>query len=114
MVWNVAARSLLLLYLLFLEVNRESDVSHSVVRKSGPTGQVGNILHVSGTHDAFVEHGDIHVELVERYILLGKCANEIVKLKTCNRQYGLSVELGIVESVQKMNTARTRSSETDA
>src|ERR1051326_9360903 len=97
MVWNVAARSLLLLALFFLEVNRESDGSHSVVRKSGPTGQVGNILHVSGTHYSFVEHGDIHVELVERYILLGKCANEIVKLKTCNRRYRSWVYLGIAE-----------------
>ena len=90
-VWNIAARSLLLLDLFFLQVNRESDVSHSVVRESGPTRQVGNILHVRRAHDAFVENCDIHEEFVERHILLRKCADEIVKLKTGDRQYWLGI-----------------------
>ena len=90
-VWNVTTRSLLLLNLFFLNVNGETDMSHSVIRKGGPTCQVGNVLHMRWPHDAFVEDRDIHEKLVERQILLGKCTDEIVKLKTCDRQYRLSV-----------------------
>ena len=59
-----------------------------------------------GTHDAFIEDGNIHEELVERHILLCECANEIVELEARDRQYWLVVEFGIVETIQKMNSRR--------
>src|SRR5262252_8746523 len=100
---DVPARSLLLLDFLFLKINRKCDMSYAVIGECRPTSQVRNVLDMRRAHNAFVEHGDIHEELVEGDILLGVCTDKIVKLKTGDRQYWLSVELGIVEPIQKMN-----------
>ena len=113
MVRDIAARGLLLLDFLFLEVYGKGDVSHSPVRKSSSTRQVSNILNMRGPHNTFVEHGDIHEEFVERYILLCECTDKIVKLQARDCQNWLVVEFGIVETVQKMYSSRTGSSEAD-
>src|SRR5437588_4439445 len=111
---HVAARSLFLFDLLFLQVDRERDVCHSVVGKSGSSSQVRDVLYMCRSHNAFVKNGDIHEELVESDILLSQRANEIVKLKSGDRQYWLVIELGIVQTIQKMNPAWPRCGKTDA
>ena len=62
-------------------------------------GQVDHILHVRGAHDALVEYADIHKKLVERDILLGEGADQVVILEAGDGQNGGAVELGIVEAV---------------
>ena len=105
---DVAAGSLLLLDFLFLKVHRKGDVSNAAIGKGRSARQVGNVLHVGGAHDALVEDGDIHEEFVERHILLGERADQIVKLQSGDRQHGLAVELGVVQTIQQMNAARAR------
>src|SRR5215831_4182678 len=100
-----AARSLFLFDFFLLEVKRESDVRHSVVRQSSSTGQVSDVFHVCRSHNAFVKDGDIHKKLVERHILLRECPDEIVKLKPGDCKYRLVVKFGVVETIQKMNSA---------
>src|SRR5215475_11548047 len=99
----VAARSLFLLDLFLLEVNRESYVSHSMVCKRDSAGQVSNVFDMCRSHDPFVKNGDIHEELVERNVLLSERADEVVKLQSGDCQYRLVVEFGVVEPVQEMN-----------
>src|SRR5579863_3260757 len=102
---DIAARSLFLLDLFLLDVNRKCDVRYGVVGKRGPACQFSDVLHMRRTHNAFVKNGDVHVKLVECHILLREGSDQIVKLKSCDRQNRLVVEFGVVETVEKMNTA---------
>ena len=43
---------------------------------------------------------------------MGVCANQVVELETSNRQHRLMIQLGVVKSVEKMNSTRTRGSQT--
>ena len=66
---------------------------------------------MGGSHDAFIESRDIHIEFVERHILLRVSPDEVMKLQPSDGQHRHVVELGIVESVQEMDAARTRGSQ---
>src|SRR5438874_3781872 len=65
-------------------------------------------------HDPFVENCNVHEELIERNVLLGISPNQIVKLQASNGQHGLAIELGIVESIQQVNAARTGGGQADS
>ena len=65
-------------------------------------------------HDSLVIDRDVDEELIERNVLLGKGANQIAMLQTCNRQHRRVVHLCVVEAVQKMNASRTGSGNTHA
>jgi len=55
-----------------------------------------------------VENGNIHKELVGRNILLRVSSNQVVELQSGDGQHWLPVELGVVESVQQMDSSRPR------
>ena len=111
---NVALRALALFDFLFLQIDRKGDVGNAAIRKRGAAGQIGDVFHVGRAHDALVEDGDVHEELVERDVLLRIGADQVVKLQAGDRQHRLAVELGVVESVQQMNAARTRGRQANA
>ena len=54
---------------------------------------------MGGTHDVLVENRDIHEELVESHVLLGIGPDQVVKLQSGDREYGLTVKFRIVEAV---------------
>src|SRR5262252_4981797 len=114
MVRHISFRGLSVLYLLFLKVNRQSEVRDSVIRKRRSTSQVRKVLHVRWAHNPFVEHRHIHEKFVESHILLCECTDEIVKLETGDRKHGLAVEFCVIKPVKKMNPAWPGSSQTNA
>ena len=63
-------------------------------------GFIDDIVDVARTHDALVEFGDVHVELVEVHILLVVRADQVVESVPGDRQHRLAVAFRVVESVQ--------------
>src|SRR5262249_6904534 len=90
---------------------RNSDVRDLAIRKRRATGEINYVLNVSWSHDALVVSRNIEEELVERDILLRISSNKIVKLQAGDCQHRSTVELGIVESVEQVNSTRTGGSE---
>ncbi|HEX3943765.1 MAG TPA: hypothetical protein VHW69_06740 [Rhizomicrobium sp.] len=78
---------------------------YAAARESGAAGLFGDILHVRGAHYAFVVYADVHEELVERDVLLGVGADEVVELHAGDGENGLAVHFGVVEAVQKVDAA---------
>ena len=64
---------------------------------------------MGGPHDAFIENCDIHIEFVERHILLRVGPDEVMKLQPGDGQHWLVIEFGIIESVQEVDAAGARS-----
>src|SRR5437660_3413143 len=60
-------------------------------------------------HDAYVIKGNVDEQLIELHILLRKGVQQVMKLQTRDREYGLAVELGVVETIQQMYAAGTGS-----
>ena len=89
-------------------------MGNAVISHSSSTSQVGDVLYVRGTHDSLIENSNIREKFVEGYILLRVGSDEIVELQSSDRQHRLGVELGIVETIQQMDTAGTRRGETDS
>src|ERR1051326_1492636 len=56
-------------------------------------------------HNSLVIGGDIKVELVEGDILLRVRPDEIVELKSGDRQNRLAVELRVIKTIQEVNAA---------
>ena len=67
-----------------------------MVGQRSPTGEIGNILDVSWSHNALVEDGDIDEQLVKSDILLRVGADQVVELKTRNGEDRLVIELGVI------------------
>ena len=101
----VALGPVALRHLLLLEVGREGDVGDLAVAQRRAAGEVGEILDVIGAHDALVEDGDVHEELVELDVLLGEGADQVVIVHAGDREHGLAVELGVVEAVEEVDPA---------
>ena len=51
------------------------------------------------SHDALVVNSDIHEQLVERDILLGVGADEVMKLQAGNGQHRLTIQFGVIQSI---------------
>ena len=60
---------------------------------------------MAGSHDALVELGDIHEELVEINVLLIMSSDQVVKSMPGDGQHRLAVAFRIVKPIQKMNSA---------
>src|SRR5437870_1521102 len=114
MMRNVALAALLFFDFFFLQVHGNGDVGNAAIGERGAAGEIHDVFHVGGAHDAFVEDGDIHKKLVEGHILLGESADEVVVLQSGNGQHRRLVELGVVKAVEQMNAAGTGSSQTNA
>src|SRR5438552_11844333 len=114
MMGNVALAALLLFDFFFLQIYRDGDVRNAAIGERGAAGEIHDVFHVGGAHDAFVEDRDIHKKLVEGHILLGESADEVVILQSGNGQHRRLVELGVVEAIEQVNAARAGSSQTNA
>ncbi len=53
---------------------------HPSVGNGRATRKIDHVLDVRGPHDALVVHADVHVELVQRHILLGVGSDQVVEL----------------------------------
>src|SRR5438876_4702811 len=69
---------------------------------------VQHIHHVIGAGNPLVVGGNVHVKLVEIDVLLIMRTDQVVKRVSGDGEHGLSVALSVVETVQQMNSARTR------
>jgi len=67
----------------------------------------------AGSHDPLVELRDVGVQPIQRHVLLGERADEVVKRHTRDGEDRLPVECGVVEAVQEMDPARARRREAD-
>src|SRR5919109_4660743 len=65
-------------------------------------------------HHARIVNGNVHIELIEFDILLGECAEQVVKLKSGDSEHRLPIKLGIIKPVEKVNASGTRCSDADA
>src|SRR5262249_39624193 len=77
--------------------------------KGGAARQLDDILNMRRSHDPAVVDADVHEQFIELDVLLGMGMQEVVELQTRDREHRLTIELGIVEAVQQMNAAGTRS-----
>ena len=105
MVGAIALRALVIFHLLLLQIDGHGDVGHAPLGERGAARQRRHILHVSRAHHAFVVDRDVHEELVQRDVLLGGGANQVVKLQAGDGQHGLRVQFGVVEAIEKMDAA---------
>ena len=104
---NVALRTFALLHFHFLKVDWKSNVAYGAIRKSNSHGEIDHIFDMIRSHDALIVGSDIHVQPIERDILLSVGSNQIVKLQARECQHRLPIHLGVVQSVQQMNSAGT-------
>src|SRR5207248_4736296 len=111
MVRNVALAALLFFDFLFLQIHGNGDVRNAAIGERRTAGEIYDVLHVGGAHDALVEDGDVHKKLVEGDILLSEGADEVVILQSGDRQNWGLVEFGVVEAVEQVNAAGAGGSE---
>ena len=97
-----------LLDLLNLHVHGNGDVSHASGSQSRADREIGHAFHMRSAHDSLVIDRDIHEELIQRYVLLGKGTNQIAVLKSCDRKNRSMIHLRVIEAIQEMNAARAR------
>lgn len=94
---------------MILEIDRHGDVTDAPARKRSAAGLRGNVLHMCGAHNTLVVDPDVNVEFVERDILLGRDADQIVELKPRDGEKGLAVQLRVIKTVQQMDPSGPRS-----
>src|SRR5438552_16528946 len=87
---------------------------HAAIEQRRSAGEVRDVFDMCRSHDARVVLRDVHEQLVELDVLLRVGADEVVKWHPGDREHRLSVELRVVEAVQKMNTAGPGCREADA
>ena len=97
-----------------LDVLGNAEMRDGASREGGLDRLVHHVVHVRGAHDALVELGDIHEELVEIDVLLVMRADEIVESVPRDREYRLPIALGIVEPIEQMDASGSRRRETDS
>ena len=84
----------------------------SAIRQRSADCQINHVLYMGWPHDALVVGRYVRIELVEGYILLRVCADQVMKLKAGERQHRCAVHLGVVQSVQQMNASGPRGRQT--
>ena len=100
MVRNVSLGTLTFFDFLFLKINRESKVRDAVICDRRPACQVCDVLYVSRPHDPLVEDRNIHKKFIERNILLSIASDKVVKLQPGDREYRLSIQLRVIQTIQ--------------
>jgi hypothetical protein len=85
---------------LLLQVHREVDVGHALVRERGAAREVRDVLDVRGSHDAGRVDAHVLEHPIEIDILLGVCVDQVVEMMPGDGDDGLPVHLGVVEAVQ--------------
>jgi hypothetical protein len=70
-------------------------------------GRSATFSTCGGSHDPCIVNGYIHKQLVEFDILLGVGSDHIVVLEPGDGKDGLTVQLGIVQAVEKVDTSGT-------
>jgi hypothetical protein len=95
------------LYRRVLQVDWERDVADAVVGQCRSTGEVGDTLDVLGAHHPDVVLGDVGEDFVELDVLLRMGTDQIVIRKSREREHWLTIELGVVEPVEQMETTGT-------
>ena len=83
-------------------------------RQRGLDRFIHDVDHVGRPHDALVVRGDIHEQLVQIHILLIMRSDQVVKGVTGNGEHRLAIALGVVQPIQQVNSARTRSRQAHA
>ncbi len=66
-----------------------------------------------GSHDALIVRGNIDVQFVEIDILLVMGSDQVVKSMAGDREHRLAIAFRVVQPVEKMDAARSRSGDTN-
>jgi hypothetical protein len=83
----------------FLHVDRHRKVGYASVGQRRPASQIRNILDVVRTHNARVVGRHIDEKLVQLDILLAVRVDEVVVLKSGDRQHRLSIQFRVIKTV---------------
>src|SRR5262249_43091072 len=86
----------------------------TAIGQRGPAGELDDVLHMGGAHDPRVVDADVEEQLVELDVLLRQRVEQIMKLQSGDREHRLPIKLGVVESIEQMDAARTGSGDADA
>jgi hypothetical protein len=81
-------------------------MSHGPSRDGGLDGLIHDIADMGGPHDPFVVGRDISKDFDQIDILLVMRADQIMKRMPRNREYGLAVAFGVIQSVQQVQSTR--------
>ena len=86
----------------------------AALRERRAAAGVDDRLHVARAHDLLVVDRDVFEERQQVDFLLVLRAEKIVIRLTGDREHRRAIHLGVVQSVEEMDRARTRRRETDA
>src|SRR5579871_261380 len=94
-----------------LDVCRNGDVRHGPVTQCGTARELGDGGDMLGAHNPRVISRHVDEQLVQFHVLLGMRAKQVVMMQPGNGKDRCAIELGIIETVEQMNAARTGSGE---
>jgi hypothetical protein len=100
--------------LAVLQVHRERDVRDAAAQERRPARQVRDVFDVRRPHDANAVFSDVGEDLVEFHVLLRTRADQVVIGHPGDRQHGRSIELGIVEPVDQVQSTWAGRRQADA
>ena len=84
---------------LLLKVYGEINMCHAVIAEGRATGKIGDVFDVARTHDAGVVNRDVRKQPVETHVLLSMRVDQIMEMMSGNRQYRLTIQFGIVQTI---------------
>src|SRR5437868_11048460 len=96
-----------LFHLLYLNIHRNGDVSDASRGERCTNRQICDALHVCAAHHTFVVDSNVDKQFVESDILLRKSSYEIAMLQASNGQNRGMIHLGVIKTIQKMDSPRT-------
>ncbi|HVJ77973.1 MAG TPA: hypothetical protein VM620_09070 [Hyphomicrobium sp.] len=80
-------------------------MSHAAVRECSTASEIDDVFGVGRSHDTRIVDGDVHEQFVEFHVLLGVCVEQVMELQTRNGQHRRTIELRVIEAIEKMNSA---------
>src|SRR5882757_944416 len=95
-------------YLGFLIVNWKGYMSDAALIKRMPTSFIGQHFDLVGIDYFLIIDSDVIEQTCHVYFLLEIAAFKIRKSLTGKCENGSLIELGVIESIEKMNSARAR------
>jgi hypothetical protein len=91
-----------------LHVHRHGDVRDATIGKRHAARELHDVLDVMRAHHTRIVHAHIGEQLIELNVLLRERVEKIVELQASYGEHRLSIKLGIIEAVEKVNTAGSR------
>ncbi len=89
-------------------------MGNTLAGESCADGEFSYITGVRGAHDALVVNTRILEKLIQCHVLLGMSSDYVVELHSGNGEHRLAIHLSVIQPIQEMNSAWTRSGKANA